>query len=67
MPWLQQVGHWLHTTFLSLRGLSVVSIALMAVAAVVVLRLASGLVRVVVPVVLVAGGGYLLLHLLHVV
>lgn len=65
MAWLQQACHWLHTTFLSMRGLSVVSIALIVVATIVVLRLASGILRVVIPVLLVAGGCSLLLHLLR--
>ena len=64
---LTQISHWLHTTLLSLRGLSVVSIVLIVAGVVVAIRLLSGLLRVVVPLVLVAAGGYLLLHVvLHV-
>lgn len=67
MPVLTQISHWIHTTLLSLRGLSVVSLVPIIVAVVVALRLLGGVLRLVVPAGLVAGGGYLLLHLLHVV
>lgn len=66
MPtWVTQISHWVHTTLLSLHGLSVVSLVLV-IAVVVALWLLSGVLRVVVEVAQVAVGGYLLLHVLNV-
>jgi hypothetical protein len=68
MAWLQQIGHYLQQAFTTLRGLSVVSIVLLVVAGLVVLRLTTGLLRLLVPVACCAGAGYLLIHtVLHLV
>jgi hypothetical protein len=66
MPVLTQISHYLQQAFTTLRGLSIVSIVLIILAVIVALRLFSGILRVVVPLALLLGGGYLLLHVLHV-
>ena len=67
MPWLTQVSHWMQQAFTTLRGLSIMSIVLLLVAGLVVIRVASGLLRIIVPVACCAVAGFLLLHVLHVI
>ena len=67
MPWLTQISRWMQQAFTTLRGLSILSIVLLLFAGLVVIRVASGLLRIIVPVVCCAVAGFLLLHVLHVI